>query len=145
MSPAVRAPAVCCGSNISSKEHSIIVTGQAEGRKGEFVLQLARAAAGSPAWPLRPFTQARWAHATVTTNHSHPRCRKPAPAWSSSVASNTQGRLRGWRVGQPLCNQNIHTGDLSIVATVVRRGLVLVSDDAVFDGCPDLQVIGSPA
>jgi predicted nucleic acid-binding protein len=48
------------------------------------------------------------------------------------------------RAGHPL-HQKVHNGDLWIAATAVRRGLVLVSDDAVFEGCPDLQVIRQPA
>lgn len=48
------------------------------------------------------------------------------------------------RSAHPL-HQKIHTGDLWIAATAVRRGLVLVSDDAAFDDCPELQVIRQPA
>lgn len=48
------------------------------------------------------------------------------------------------RAGHPL-HQKVHNGDLWIAATAVRRGVVLVSDDAVFEGCPDLQVIRQPA
>ena len=38
-------------------------------------------------------------------------------------------------------HQKVHTGDLWIAATAVLRGLSLVSVDAVFDGCPVLQLI----
>jgi hypothetical protein len=55
------------------------------------------------------------AGASPTPHRPHPRWPNPATAWSSSVASN------------------------------MRRGLVLVSDDAVFEGCPDLQVVLQPA
>ena len=49
-------------------------------------------------------------------------------------------RLACEQAGHPL-HQKVHTGDLWIAATAVRRGLTLVSDDAVFDGCPELQLI----
>ena len=49
-------------------------------------------------------------------------------------------RLACERTGHPL-HQKAHTGDLWIAATAVRRGLALVSDDAVFDACPELQLI----
>lgn len=48
------------------------------------------------------------------------------------------------RAGHPL-HQKIHNGDLWIAATAVRRGLPLVTDDAVFEGCPELQVVREPA
>jgi tRNA(fMet)-specific endonuclease VapC len=44
------------------------------------------------------------------------------------------------RAGHPL-HQKIHNGDLWIAATAVRRGLPLVSDDAVFDACPELEAV----
>jgi predicted nucleic acid-binding protein len=48
-------------------------------------------------------------------------------------------RLACEHAGHPL-HQKVHTGDLWIAATAVRRGLTLVSDDAVFDDCPELRV-----
>lgn len=43
------------------------------------------------------------------------------------------------RAGHPL-HQKVHTGDLWIAATAVRWSLTLVSDDAVFENCPELNV-----
>jgi predicted nucleic acid-binding protein len=49
-------------------------------------------------------------------------------------------RLACERAGNPL-HQRVHTADLWIAATAVRHGLVLVTDDAVFDDCPELHVV----
>ena len=49
-------------------------------------------------------------------------------------------RLACEQAGHPL-HQKVHNGDLWIAATAVRQELTLVSDDAVFEGCPDLQLI----
>lgn len=53
-------------------------------------------------------------------------------------------RLSCEQAGHPL-HQRIHTGDLWIAATAVRRNLPLVADDAVFENCPDLTLIRQPA
>jgi len=63
-------------------------------------------------------------------------------AWSDTDTCMSASRLRlaSEQAGHPL-HQKVHTGDLWIAATAVRRGLTLVSDDTVFDGCPELQLI----
>ena len=54
-----------------------------------------------------------------------------------------QLRLACERIGHPL-HQKVHAGDLWIAATAVRRNLPLVTDDAVFERCPDLRVVRQP-
>jgi predicted nucleic acid-binding protein len=51
-----------------------------------------------------------------------------------------QLRLACERTGHPL-HQRVHTGDLWIAATAARRNLPLVTDDAVFEDCPNLTVV----
>ena len=47
------------------------------------------------------------------------------------------------RIGHPL-HQKVHTGDLWIAATATRWGLPLVSDDRVFEECPELTLVREP-
>ncbi len=62
------------------------------------------------------------------------------------LTATTFARLRVAceRIGHPL-HQKIHTGDLWIAATAIRRDLPLVSDDAVYNGCPGLKLLRQPA
>lgn len=62
------------------------------------------------------------------------------------LTATTFARLRVAceRIGHPL-HQKIHTGDLWIAATAIRRNLPLVADDAVYEGCPDLRLVRQPA
>jgi len=52
-------------------------------------------------------------------------------------------RLACERIGHPL-HQKVHTGDLWIAATATRWGLPLVSDDRVFEECPELTLVREP-
>lgn len=53
-------------------------------------------------------------------------------------------RLACERIGHPL-HQKVHTGDLWIAATATRWGLPLVSDDRVFEECPELTLVREPS
>ena len=61
------------------------------------------------------------------------------------LTATTFARLRVAceRLGHPL-HQKVHTGDLWIAASAIRRGLPLVSDDAVYTDCPDLRLVRQP-
>lgn len=64
---------------------------------------------------------------------------RPLPVDDETVWSYARLRAECRRVGHPL-HQKDHLGDLWIAATAVRWRIPLVAHDAIFTGCPEIEL-----